>query len=87
MVGVIDQQTALSGYIDPTEECFQSSNSNNSNTHSMNVRNTLIASPNLFGQITLVGGTFTTEVLPFLVSPSGIPRIIIVSRAQINGTP
>ena len=28
MVGVIDQQTALSGFIDPTEECFQSSNSN-----------------------------------------------------------
>jgi hypothetical protein len=90
MVGVIDQQTALSGFIDPTEECFQSSSSrssNNNNNNSMNIRNAVLESAKLFGQVTLVGGTYTTEVLPLLVSPSGIPRIIIVSRAQINGTP
>lgn len=91
MVGVFDKQTALSGFIDPTEKCFQSSNSsgssNSSNSSSHNIRNSVSESAKLSGQVTLVGGIYTTEVLPFLVSPSGIPRIIIVSRAHIHGTP
>lgn len=84
MIGVIDTQTALSGFIDPTEKCFQR---NSGNDKIINIRNTVLTSAKLFGQVTLVGGSYTTEVIPFLVSPSGIPRIVIVTRAHIGGTP